>query len=181
MKPVLFFAALLMGSTGLFAQKYLARDASIRFFGSTPVENIEAISQQASAVLDASNGNLAFQVFMTSFTFEKALMQEHFNENYVESEKFPKATFKGQLVDFDAASLSKDGSYTATAKGTMNIHGVDKPVEAPVKLVVSGGKVTLSSTFLVKPEDYNIPIPSAVRDKIAEKMEVTVKANLQKQ
>jgi polyisoprenoid-binding protein YceI len=176
-----FLAALALMSTSAMAQKWMSRDAQIRFFGSTPVENIEAISNQGSAVLDAANGNMACQVFMTSFTFEKALMQEHFNENYVESEKFPKSTFKGNLEGFKPEMLTADGKYNVTAKGTLTLHGVDQPVSTPATLETKGGVSTFSCKFTAKPEDYNIPIPAPVRDKIAERMDVSVKAVLKKQ
>lgn len=165
-------ALLICGS--LSAQKFITRGAYIKFFGSTPMENIEAVTKQGSSVIDASNGDVVFQVLLNSFTFEKALMQEHFNENYVESEKYPKCTFKGKIIgDVD---YKKPGTYQVEIKGTMSLHGVDQEMTAPATVIVEKDGVKLSSEFKVVPEDYDIEIPGAVRDKIAKQMEVTVKA-----
>lgn len=176
MKKGLLLSVGLMMSTMAFSQKFMTREGYIRFFSSTPVENIEATTGQASSVLDAESGNVAFQVLMTSFTFEKALMQEHFNENYVESAKFPKATFKGKVSDLSKVNFKKDGQYAVVIEGTMNIHGVDHPVTTNATITVKGSDIGLDSKFNVSPSDYKIAIPSAVEDKIAKSLEVTVKA-----
>ena len=173
MKKTLTILALCVFALQLSAQKYLTREGFIKFYGSTPLENIEAKSNQASSVIDASDGAIVFQVLLNSFAFEKALMQEHFNENYVESEKYPKAVFKGKLdgdVDF-----SKSGKYEVNVAGTMSLHGVDNQINVPAVVIVEKDVVKLSSEFKMVPEDYNIEIPSAVRDKIAKEIEVTVK------
>ena len=174
MKKSLFavlFTALCFGAT---AQKFITRNAYIKFFGSTPMENIEAVSNQTSSVIDGAEGQVAFQVLLNSFTFEKALMQEHFNENYVESEKYPKCVFRGKIVgDVDYA---KPATYKVSIKGTMSLHGVDKEIDVPATIIVEKDGVKLSAVFNVVPEDYKIEIPGAVRDKIAKQMEVTVKA-----
>ena len=172
---VLLSAMLISGS--ISAQKFMTREGYIKFFGSTPMENIEAVSSQASSVIDASNNAVVFQVLLNSFTFEKALMQEHFNENYVESEKYPKAVFKGNIVD--KVEYSKPGTYKITLKGTMSLHGVDKAVTTPATLIVEKGTIKLAAEFQMIPEDYNIAIPGAVREKIAKQMDVTVKCSYQ--
>lgn len=162
-----------------FSQREITREAYIRFFSSTSVEDIEAVSNQASSVIDKSNGSLAFQVLMRSFTFEKALMQEHFNENYIESDQFPMATFRGSFVSPEDIDFDTDGSYSAQVSGTFEVHGVSQQREIPVSVIVQNGVVRLESTFKVKPADHNIDIPSVVRDKIAREVEVTVKAQYQ--
>ena len=101
-------------------------------------------------------------------------MQEHFNENYVESEKYPKAIFKGKIED--EVDFTKAGTYNVTITGTMSLHGVEKQVTTKGILIIEKGGLKLSTKFDMVPEEYNIPIPGAVRDKIAEKMEVTVKS-----
>lgn len=168
------FAALSFSAN---AQKYLTREGYIKFFGSTPMENIEAVTSQTNSVIDAASNAIVFQVLLNSFTFEKALMQEHFNENYVESEKFPKAIFKGSILE--KVDFNKPGNYKVTLKGVMSLHGVDKPIEVPASLIVEKIGIKLSSEFAMVPEDYNIAIPSAVRDKIAKKMDVTLKCSYQ--
>ncbi len=173
MKKILFLLAITTIGLTANAQKYLTREGFIKFYGSTPLENIDAVSKQASSVIDASNNEIVFQVLMNSFTFEKALMQEHFNENYIESEKFPKAIFKGKIEG--KVNYSSPGNYDVKIVGTMTIHGVDQKISVPAKVIVEKSDIKLSSEFTLKPEDYNIEIPGAVRDKIADQMDVSVK------
>lgn len=171
-------AALLASVFSLQAQdKYFTRDGYIRFFSSTSVEDIEAKNNNVAAVL-ASDGQVEFAVLMKSFQFEKALMQEHFNENYVESNTYPKATFKGKVQNMDQVDLKKPGEYPVTVKGTMDMHGVQKEIEEKGTISVEGDAVTLNSVFKLKPEDYNIEIPNTVRNNIAEHIEVTVDCKL---
>lgn len=169
----LFFAGVLMG------QKYFTRDGKVSFFSATPVENIEAHNAKATCVLDASSGNIEFAVLIKAFQFEKALMQEHFNENYMESDQYPKATFKGQVTNMSEINLKKDGEYVAKLKGKLTMHGVTKEISANAKIGVAGGKVKADSSFEVVPDDYNIDIPSIVREKIAKSIKVTVSASLE--
>lgn len=161
------------------AQKELTREAYVRFYSSTAVEDIEAVSNQASSVIDKSTGALAFQVLMRSFTFEKALMQEHFNENYVESEDYPMASFKGEFEDLDEVDFDTDGTYETTVSGTFEVHGVAQERVISVTVTVKDGKLKLESTFNVAPADHDIEIPSLVSEKIASEVEVTVKAQYQ--
>lgn len=157
-------------------QKYLTQSGTIEFFSETPMENIEAKNNQVSTVIDMEKGEIAFSLLMTAFAFEKALMQEHFNEKYVESEKFPKARFKGSITDFASLTLS-DEPQTVEVKGELTMHGVTRPVVVKATLSQdSSGKIKAFSQFDVKPEDYEIKIPSAVRDNIASSIRVTVNA-----
>src|SRR5690606_29851446 len=104
--------------------KYLTRSGKVTFFSSTPLEAIEAFNNEAASVMDAKTGDIVFQVPIRSFKFENALMQEHFNENYLESSKYPKAEFKGKITDINKVNFSKDGTYNVTSKGNLTIHGV---------------------------------------------------------
>lgn len=157
------------------AQKLSTRDGYIRFFSEAPLENIEAINEQASSVLDLNTGKFAFLVPIQGFTFEKALMQEHFNENYLESGQFPNATFKGKVTDLKKLDLSEAGGKELTFQGTMNIHGVEQAFEEPVKVTVEKDRVKLQSTFMLKVADYDISIPDGKSDNISKEIEVTVK------
>ena len=173
MKKFFLLLAIAFLALSANAQKFLTREGFIKFYGSTPMEDIEAVTKQASSVIDAESKAVVFQVLLNSFAFEKALMQEHFNENYVESEKFPKATFKGTIVgDVD---LSKSGTFEVSLNGNMNLHGVDKELTVPATIIVEKEGMKLSSEFSLVPEDFRIEIPGAVREKIAKQMEVTVK------
>jgi len=165
---------LFIGAGTLFAQKYITREATIAFYGETALETIDPISNQGSSVIDIENKALAYQVQMKSFRFRKALMEEHFNENYVESETYPKAVFRGQFTeDID---LNTTAEQTITVKGNMNLHGVDRALETTCVIKVNeDGTLELKSEFQLKPKDFDIHIPSAVRNKIAETFDVTVK------
>ena len=162
-----------------FAQKHITREAKIYFFGATDLENINATSNQVSSIIDTESGALVFQVLVNSFVFEKALMQEHFNENYAESETYPKTFFKGKFLNWSEVDIKKDGKYTLKVEGVLNFHGVEKNIELDIVLVVKEKKMSLTANFKIVPEDYNIEIPSAVRNKIAESFDVSVEANYQ--
>lgn len=176
----LLFAGALF-SVSLSAQnKYFTRDGNVLFFSETPLENIEAKNQKATCVLDNETGALEFAVLIKSFEFEKALMEEHFNENYMESTKFPKATFKGKLQDY--AGIRDSGfppGVEMVAHGTLMIHGVEKEIDAVGYVTKEGQNMRLKSSFVVKPEDYKIEIPNTVRDNIAKEIKVSVDASLQ--
>lgn len=127
-----------------------------------------------TSFFDTQKGEFAFSVLIKSFKFQKALMEEHFNENYLESNTYPKASFKGTITDLSKVTLSKDGTYPVTVKGDLTIHGVTKPVEAPGTITVSGGKVGAASKFTVKVKDYNIKIPATLVNNIAETVDISV-------
>ena len=167
----------LLASLGLFAQStFITRTAYIRFFSTTPVEDIEAVNNQVSSVLDLSKSQLVYQVPMKGFVFEKALMQEHFNENYVESDKYPNATFKGTIVGLKGVEgLSKEPKQFVI-EGTMTIKDATKDIKEMAMVSLVDGKIRLETVFFLTLSDYIVSIPSAVRNKIQEKIEVTVKA-----
>jgi len=181
MKKLVFFLFLFAASvSSLSAQKYLTRTGHIWFFSSTPVEDIEAHTRQATSILNGETGEVVFQVLMKGFQFEKALMQEHFNEKYVESDKYPKAVFKGQIEDFDALNLNESGTHEVTVAGTLTLHGKTQQVSAPGKLVISDSGIAASSEFVLKLEDYDIKVPGVVREKIAETISIHVDLNYEK-
>lgn len=162
-------------------ERYATRTGQITFHSSTPMENIDADNRKVSCVLDATSGAMEFAVLIKAFEFEKALMQEHFNENYMESNTYPKATFKGSFTGATAADLKKPGTYPVKVKGDLTIHGVTRTVEHPGTLTVGGdGVVKASSDFIVKPEDHGIKIPGVVRKNIAEEIAVKVRLDLAK-
>ena len=160
------------------AQKYFTRDARVQFNSDTPVEKIEAVNKSGTSVLDTKTGRMDWKVLIKNFLFEKALMQEHFNENYMESTKYPNATFKGSITNLQDVNFAKDGTYKVTAKGAMTIHGVEQEITVPGTLTVGGGAVKVKADFVVKPADYKIDIPGVVRDNIAKEIAVTIDASL---
>lgn len=179
MKAIITIALIGISAICTAQEKYFTRNGTVEFFSSTPVEDIKAENYNVTAVLDTESGAVEFSLLMKSFNFKKALMQEHFNENYVESDKFPKATFKGQITNPGEIDFAKDGSYSAKVKGNMTIHGETRPVETDGTVEVKDGKVITVSKFMVAPEDYGIEIPGVVRDKIAKEIEVTVNTELE--
>lgn len=169
-------AALLFGLVpDALGQQFMTRDGHVHFFSSTPIEDIEADNHQMSGLLDASTGEFAFQVQMRGFHFEKALMEEHFNESYVESEKHPKATFQGQIQNW--STVEPDGkSHMVTAKGNFDLHGVEQPVDILGELHWTGEAWALSARFEVSLKTYNIQVPAVVRDNISPVIDVDVHA-----
>ncbi len=167
-------------ASGSFAQKLSTRNGYIRFFSETPVENIEAENRQVSSVIDMANGSFAFLVQIKAFQFEKALMQEHFNENYMESGEYPNAKFQGTIEGYEEVNLNKDGEYKVNFSGTMTIHGTSREINESATLVVQGDKINLKSKFQLKPEDYDVKIPASKRDNISETLDITVKMDYDK-
>lgn len=173
-------AALVLFAGAVNAQtRYFTKTGKIDFYSKAPLEDIEAKNKTVTAVLDTKTGAVQFSVQMKGFEFEKELMQEHFNENYVESDKYPKAEFKGSVVNNSAVNYSKDGTYNATVKGKLTIHGVTKDVQAPATIKVGGGKIEASSTFNIQLSDYKISIPSVVKDKISNNIKISVNTSLE--
>ena len=177
-KRLLVLAALIVLAAPAFAQKHFTRDGKVKFFSDASMEKIEAVNKSATAVLDISTGKMEWKVLIKGFLFEKALMQEHFNENYMESTKHPNATFKGDISNFSEVNFSKDGTYTTKVKGKLNIHGVEKDVETTGTVTVGGGAVKIHSEFNVKCSDYSIKIEAGKVANIANEIKVTVDAEL---
>jgi hypothetical protein len=171
LKCFIFLITIFVSFQGI-CQNYMTKTGFIGFYSKTPFEDIQGENNQVYAVLDPASHHMAFAVLLKGFIFPKELMQVHFNENYVESDKFPKATFSGTCSG--EMDLSKDGIYQVVVKGDLSLHGVTKTLETTGQLEVKNGKITGSSAFKIKPEDYQITIPSIVRDKIAQKIDVKV-------
>jgi hypothetical protein len=176
MKIKILLIAMLALSQVIQAQKLITKTGHVWFYSKTPVEEIEAHNRQAVSTLDPATGDIVFMLLVKSFEFKRALMQEHFNENYLESDKFPKASFKGKITNLDKINFKKDGVYNTEVSGDMTIHNVTKPLSAKGTLEVKGGTVIVGSKFLTTAHDWDIEIPTVVEDKIAKQIEVTVEA-----
>lgn len=174
-KTVLYFfvfVLLIAANTDGLAQKLITKTGNIKFQASTPSnEEVAAENKSVSAVLETSTGDFASLVLIKGFRFKVALMEEHFNENYMESEKFSKATLKGKIEDFDLSKVTGTAK-NFTLKGDLTVHGVTKPITVTVKISKAANGVSAMGSFDVKPEDYGIEIPSLVRKKIADKIKV---------
>ena len=160
-----------------FSQKYISRNGSVQFNASTPFETINPINNYVSSVFNSENGEIVFQMNMISFKFEKALMETHFNETYVESEKYPKSTFTGKIKNWNSDFL--DGkNHNVIVVGTITIHGIEKEIEVKGSLQKNKKNITIDSDFALIISDFEIKIPKLVRDKISKKVQVKVNSNL---
>ena len=177
MKKLTFIIAVclfLYSATAKAQGKFYTKTGKISFFSTTSVEDIEAINKSAVTLLDTKSGDLQFAVLMKGFEFKKALMQEHFNRDYVESDKFPKGEFKGQISNNSEINYSTNGAYPAKAKGKLTIHGITKDIETSGTITVKDGKVMLNAVFNVLIADYNITVPKLYKDNISKSIKVTV-------
>lgn len=175
MKKILVLIFLNAVNAAVFAQSiYMTRNGQISFFSKTPMENIEGTNNEVTSMLDTSKGDLVFAVLIKSFHFEKALMEEHFNENYMESTKFPKATFQGKITNTSSIRFDKDGTYEAKVEGDLTIHGIKQHQTAIGTITVAKGKISAVSNFTIKLADYKIEIPSLVADKISPTIDIRV-------
>ena len=176
---LIFFALTFCALSTIEAQKFFTRDGKVSFESDAPLEKIEAKNSNATSVLDTESGKLEFAVLVKAFQFEKALMQEHFNENYMDSDKFPKAVFKGKIEGFDFEKLnSKEKEFKIA--GTMTIKGKSKAVETIAKIKFVNNHIFAVSEFVVQPEDFGIKIPSIVRNKVAKDVKISFEYELVK-
>ncbi|MBL7851234.1 MAG: YceI family protein [Cyclobacteriaceae bacterium] len=155
----------------LTAQKFISETSRVTFFSKATIEDIAAVNEKSIALFDAGSGDIAFSVPVKEFTFEKSLMREHFNEKYMETEKYPKATFQGKVTGY---SLSATGPQPARAAGKLTVHGVTRDVEVAGTLEVKGDRLLLAAKFMVTLEDYKVKRPQVLWKNIAEAVEVTV-------
>ena len=156
---------------GADAQKYVLEKSVVTFFSEAAIENITAKNEKTSSVLNTQTSEVAFSVPIREFQFAKKLMQEHYNEKYMESEKYPKSTFAGKMIGFSSTST---GVQQVKANGKLTIHGVTRDVEIPGTAEVQSNKILMKAKFVVKLADYNIKIPQLMWQNIAEQVEVTV-------
>ncbi len=163
-------------------ERYVCRAGHIWFTSKTPLEDIEAHSREVAGVLTPQTGEMVFQLLVRTFRFPRALMEEHFNENYIESAKYPKSTFKGRIVDPAAVRLDAPGSYDVAVEGDLTIRGVTRKVRQKGRIEVQrDGRLRATARFDVVPQDYGIAIPAAVRDKIATSITINVEMTYERQ
>ncbi|HEX5652062.1 MAG TPA: YceI family protein [Chitinophagaceae bacterium] len=175
MKWWIFSCFLTINTVVVSAQdRLITKNGTISFYSKTPLEDIEAHTRTSISVLDKKTGQIEFIALIKSFTFEKALMQEHFNENYMESDKFPKSAFKGRIVDLTKVDFNKDGKYMVTVAGDLTLHGITKTITTPAIITVQNRNISASADFNVQLADYKISIPALVRDKISKTVKIAV-------
>jgi len=170
---ILFFA-IASSALSAQAQKQFTKTGHIWFYSAALLENIEAHNYQATSILNPETGDLVFKVAMNGFQFPNAEMQRHFNEKYVESEKYPQSAFTGKIRNLEKVDFTNDGSYNVIVEGKLNMHGVEQPVKANGTINVKAGKVSATSLFQVAVADYQIKIPGGVKDNIAKTIDIHV-------
>jgi hypothetical protein len=179
MKKLFLVSLLVIIASSIHAQKLISKTGHIWFYSATPIEEIEAHNYQVACILDTKTGEIQVSLLIRSFEFKIELMQEHFNENYMESDLFPKASLKGNVTNIADINITKDGEYTAKLKGDLTIHGVTKPIETTGTITVVKGVPTIKAKIIVLTADYNIQIPDLVKEKIAKEIEVNIEIPFQ--
>ncbi len=153
--------------------KYLTKNGKMSFFSTTGLEDIGAKNNKVSSVIDSKTGKIVIEVLIKSFRFKKALMEEHFNENYLESSKYPKSKFDGKFDKLSDINFAKDGTYNTTVSGNLTIKDKTNPIKTDATITIKGGKLNSKTKFKILLADYNITIPNVVKDKIDKEMEIT--------
>ncbi len=174
MKSLILVICSLILSISVLAQKFSVEKSYIKFFSKASIEDITAENKMASGIFNEGTSEIVFSIPIQEFQFDKSLMKEHFNEKYLESEKFPKSTFQGKILEYKPDAT---GEQKATASGKLTIHGVTQEIQIPGTIEKSNGKILMKSKFIVKLEDYKIKIPQLLWKNIAEQVEVTVEFN----
>lgn len=170
MKKIYFVTLLFLAASLVNAQKYTVEKSIVTFFSKAAIEDITAINKKSLGIFNSETGEIVFSIPISEFEFERSLMQEHFNEKYMESDKYPKSTFAGKINGF----VKGKDNQQLTAKGKLTIHGVTKEVEIPGTVEKQANKFLFKSKFMVKLADYKIEIPQLLFQKIAEQVEVTI-------
>jgi len=173
-KITLVIIGLLLIQYSFSQKRYFTKTGTVSFRAGTAVEDIDGINKSTTSVFDAGTGQIEFALLVKGFEFNSALMMEHFNENYMESDKYPKSIFKGSISNIDKVNFQKDGTYPVTVKGTLEIHGVKKEIETTGSFKVNGETVSATAEFPVTLEDYKISIPGLVKEKISKTAKIKV-------
>jgi len=158
----------------LSAQRYSCKNAGITLFSGALIEDIKAVSSTGVSVYDAGTDELLFSVFISTFQFDKAFMQQHFNSDYMESDKYPKAIFKGKITEH--IDMTHDGTYPVQVSGLLTVHGITRPRTVTGSVTVNNGVISMASTFFVNCADHRVDIPQILFYHIAENIKITVSA-----
>jgi hypothetical protein len=161
-------------------QIYYTKNGNLSFFSKSILENIDASNNQVISVINFQTGSIQFSLLNNAFHFPKAKMEEDFKENYIESDKYPWSTFKGTILDFSNANLTKDSTCKVNVKGDLSIHGVTKNISVPATILIKDGKLSATAVFNVLVKDYNISVPSIVANKIGESIQIKVNCSYEK-
>ncbi|MEO9051216.1 MAG: YceI family protein [Ginsengibacter sp.] len=180
MKKIFLACVILVAMSPAYAQKYFTKNGHISFFSKTILENISANNEQVISVLDIQTGEIQFSLLNNAFHFPKAKMEDDFNEDYMESSKYQKSTFKGKVLNITNINFGKDGVWEVSVTGNLMIHGVTKNITARGQITIKDEKIATVASFRILLKDYNIKVPSIVSNKISESIDVTVDCLYQK-
>lgn len=179
MKNILL-AILLLTSITASADKYFTKTGQISFYSYALLEDIEATNNKVGILLDTEKGQLNFSLLIKNYVFSNSLMQQHFNEKYLESDKYPKSILAGKIKDLDKIDFTKNGTHKVTVTGFLKIHGVTQNISETGTITIKNGQVNMKADFKLKIKDYKIKIPSLVGQKIAEVITIKIDADLKK-
>lgn len=174
MNKLVILAVLASATFTLNAQKYFTKTGTVKFTSTTTLEDIKAENRKVYSMLDSVTGALEFSMLIKGFDFPNDEMEKHFNETYLESDKYPKATFKGKITDISKINFTKDGSYTVSYTGKLTIKDVTKDITGQATFVIKGGKITATSKIEVSPAAYKIDIPGSAAANIAKVITVDI-------
>lgn len=181
LRCLLFLCTALLGTLPVNGQElYFARDGYVSFFSDAPLEDIKAVNQQVNTIFNHDNGEVVVKVLIRSFEFDKALMQEHFNENYMESSTYPKSIFKGKINNYKPFDLSKNKTYTVKVTGSLTIKGITQEIQETGEVQVKDGKLLLQTELIINLDDYKIKIPGSVVNNISKNIKITYRTTLSK-
>lgn len=179
MKQIFFIlSALFVFGTNALSQKFYTKNGHISIFSKASIESIKADNNQVITVLDTQTGEIQFFLLIRNFYFEKALTEQHFNEDFMDSDIFPKAGFRGKINNLKEVSFEKDGFYNISITGNLDIHGVVKKITTTGSITISGGVISASSKFFIRLSEFNIMIPRSLIDNIAGYVELTIQLDL---
>ena len=176
MKKTLLILGIAIAGVPSIAQKFVTEKTYVKFFSDAAIEDITAENRKTSSLFDSSTGEIVFSVPIREFQFDKSLMQEHFNEKYMESELFPKARFSGKIIE--PIDFGTNKTYDIRAKGVLDIHGQKQTRIIKASVTIEDGDIKIKSRFFVPLSDHNISIPSIVSQKIATEIEVEFTATM---
>jgi len=168
---------LIIAIAGIFtgmaaAQKYITREGVCDIFSETSFFTIEATNKKVASILDASSGEIVASTLMRSFKYQEALVEEHFNENYMESHLYPKGIFKGRITNFSEVDLTRDGTYPITIEGDLSFHGESNPLTSPGELVVNGETIKGTTGFEVSLAAHKIKVEVKYKDRIRDEIKI---------
>jgi hypothetical protein len=172
---ILFLLILSQAASPAAGNRYFTKTGYISFISATPLIDIEGTNNRVASFLDIKTGEMVFMVFIKDFKFRLALAEEHFNENYMYSGKYPQSKFKGKITNIESADLTKEGTYFVAVEGDLTIKDRTNPVKATGSLEVKDGKIIANSKFTVLLKDYNIEVPKIVEDKVAKEIPITIR------